>query len=572
MNKNLNKKQIFFLYARKSSESEDRQVQSIEDQISHLETLAKSLNIEIKEILKESKSAKEPYIRPIFASMLKRIEKGEANGILCWQMNRLSRNPVDSGTIHWMLQKGILECIQTIDRKYLPDDNVLLFNVESGMANQFIIDLKKSSWRGMEGKADRGWLPSRPPLGYLNEKIEHTIIEDIERFALVRRMWDMMLTGNYTQPKILKIANKEWGFRTPKFKRSGGGELATSTMYKMFTNIFYTGMFEWAGKVYNGNHKPMITLDEYDRVQAILGKSGKPRVKKHEFAYTGIMSCGECGGMITATEKQKIIKKTGELKTYIYYHCGHKKKGVKCNQREPLTLEELETQIAAELQKYTILPEFREWALAWLRNTNDKEIEDRTKIYEMRHQSLVQAQRELDNLTRMRYKELIDDETFIQEGNALKGQIAKLKAELRETENRAEKWIEFTEKTFHFASYAHIAFTIGTIEQKREIFAALGQNYTLIGKKVSIEANDWLLPIEKAYPELEAEFRRLELQKYPSNEARNVAFSSLILRWGATVDVIRTIFEERNDTTIYIPSLQQLENPDANEVELPDAA
>jgi len=235
------------MYPRKSSESEDRQVQSIEDQVDRLKDLANSLNLEIKEILPEAKSAKKPYCRPVFTDMLERIEKGEANGILCWQINRLSRNPIDSGKLSWMLQQGILKSIQTIDRQYLPDDNVLLFNVESGMANQFIIDLKKNSMRGMVGKADRGWLPSRAPLGYLNDKLEHTIIEDPERFHLVRKMWDMMLTGNYTPPQIQEIANKEWGFRTPKTKRGGGVEIATSLIYRMFVNMFYTGTnFMWA--------------------------------------------------------------------------------------------------------------------------------------------------------------------------------------------------------------------------------------------------------------------------------------------------------------------------------------
>ena len=90
---------------------------------------------------------------------MRRIEDGEASGILCWQINRLSRNPIDSGKLSWLLQRGVLKSIQTIDRQYLPDDNVLLFNVESGMANQFIIDLRKNTKRGVEGKLQRGWLP-----------------------------------------------------------------------------------------------------------------------------------------------------------------------------------------------------------------------------------------------------------------------------------------------------------------------------------------------------------------------------------------------------------------------------
>ncbi|HXF29597.1 MAG TPA: recombinase family protein, partial [Chlamydiales bacterium] len=95
----------YFLYARKSLESEDRQVQSIEDQISRLKDLAANLGLEIKEILTEAKSAKKPYNRTVFSEMIKRIEKGEAGGILCWQINRLSRNPIDSGTLSWLLQQ-----------------------------------------------------------------------------------------------------------------------------------------------------------------------------------------------------------------------------------------------------------------------------------------------------------------------------------------------------------------------------------------------------------------------------------------------------------------------------------
>jgi hypothetical protein len=44
----------------------------------------------------------------------------------------------------------------------------------------------------------------------------------------------------------------------------------------------------------------MITLDEFDRVQHLLGRPGRPRPKKQEFAFTGMIRCGECGLSITA--------------------------------------------------------------------------------------------------------------------------------------------------------------------------------------------------------------------------------------------------------------------------------
>lgn len=65
----------YFLYARKSSESEDRQVQSIEDQVNRLKLLAADLKIEIKEIITEAKSAKMPDCRPEFTRMQKLPDK-----------------------------------------------------------------------------------------------------------------------------------------------------------------------------------------------------------------------------------------------------------------------------------------------------------------------------------------------------------------------------------------------------------------------------------------------------------------------------------------------------------------
>ena len=143
-----------FTYTRKSSESEDRQVQSIEDQVKRLKKLAENLNIEIEKIYTESKSAKKPDNRPLFLEMIKQLQNGEAEGILCWQINRLSRNPIDSAQVQWLLQQGIIKSIQTIDREYLPDDNTLLFSIESGIANQYIIDLRKITQRGTESKLE----------------------------------------------------------------------------------------------------------------------------------------------------------------------------------------------------------------------------------------------------------------------------------------------------------------------------------------------------------------------------------------------------------------------------------
>jgi len=536
----------YFLYARKSSESEDRQIQSIDDQINRLKQLAIDLNLDIKKIYTESKSAKKPNNRPLFDEVIQKIENGEANGILCWQINRLSRNPIDSGKLQWLLQQNILKSIQTIDRHYLPDDNALLLSVESGIANQFIIDLRKNTKRGVDSKLEKGWLPNLAPLGYLNDKENKTIVKDPKRFNLIRKMWDLMLTGNYTPPKILEIVNEEWGFKTRKFKRYGGNELSRSGIYKIFTNLFYTGLFNWNDKQYQGKQKTMISIEEYDRVQILLGRKGKPRPKKHQFAFTGFIRSGECGCLHTAETKTKIIKSTGEIKKYTYYHCTRKKKDINCSQRKSIRENKLKIQVEKELERYTILPEFLEWALEGLSKKNNTEIEDRTKIYEMRHKSLVSTQKQLDNLTKMRYRELIDDKTFIKERNSLQIKISQLKTNLRETESRAEQWLELTEKTFRFATYARQAFIKGGLEVKKEILMALGQNPVIKDGILTIQANKWLQPIADGYPALEKEYQRLELSKNRTNKTKTEAFASVRTRWLRVWNKVRTWYFDKS--------------------------
>ena len=109
----------YFIYARKSTDVEDKQVLSIESQLAELRALAKHEQLNVVEVFVEKRSAKMPG-RPVFEEMLARIQRGEAQGIVCWKIDRLSRNPVDSGQISWLCNKVELQKIVTHDRAYLP--------------------------------------------------------------------------------------------------------------------------------------------------------------------------------------------------------------------------------------------------------------------------------------------------------------------------------------------------------------------------------------------------------------------------------------------------------------------
>lgn len=248
--------------------------------------------------------------------------------------------------------------------------------------------------------------------------------------------------------------------------------------------------------------------------------------------------------MFTAEHKTKILKTTKEIKEYTFYPCTRKKKDFDCPQRLCVPVEKLEEQIEQEIEKYTIFPEFRDWALEVLNSKNDTEIEDRSKIYEQQHKALEGTQKELDNLTKMRFRDLIDDEMFIRQSNELKTKISQLKEATQETEARAERWLELSVKTFNFATYTrHTFITTKDLQVKKEILMALGSNPIIKDGKISIIAEDWLQEIKNNYPILEAKYRRLEPTKTLMNKSKTEAVASVRTRWLRLCTDVRTFYQ-----------------------------
>src|SRR3990172_11681291 len=197
----------YFLYARKSTDVEDKQVLSIEAQLAELRALAKHENLSISDEFIEKRSAKMPG-RPIFNDMLRRIQTGEAQGIICWKVDRLARNPVDGGQIQWLLQQGVIAHIQTHDRSHYPNDNVLMMSVELGMANEYVRQLSANTARGLRQKARQGDFPGRAPLGYLNDSRIKKIALHRKNAKIVKKIFELYATGSVRLEDLAKILEK----------------------------------------------------------------------------------------------------------------------------------------------------------------------------------------------------------------------------------------------------------------------------------------------------------------------------------------------------------------------------
>lgn len=525
----------YITYARKSSEAEDRQIASIPDQLKEVHSLKARLNIPEPLVFSESRSAKIPG-RTEFNRMIELIEAGGIKGVLCWNLSRLARNGKDGGVIIWAVNELGLEII-TPSKTFTKEDIFLMY-IEFGMANQFINDLSKNVKRGLKSKAEKGWLPSGAKPGYANDKFAEkgnkTTPIDPERFPLIRKAWEMMLTGIYSPIQVLRTLNEDWGYRTPKHKRIGGKPMTRSYIYKMFTDSFYYGEFEYpvgSGIWHQGKHKPMITKEEFDRVQIYLGNKGRPRPRTHTFTYTGLVQCGECSAAITAEEKHQIICSNCKLKFaspnktacprcqllitsmenptrlhYIYYHCTKRK--VKACRQKGIRVEKFEQQFDALLENIQISEGFKNWAISHLNEVAEIEANDRNSIIQSQQKAYDDCIKRIDNLVKLKISsqnsnnELLSDDEFKNQKESLLAEKSKLMEKFQDTDGRIDKWVELTEKTFNFACYARRWFADGDTETKKQILLGIGSNLTLKDGIVGVDLEKPLQFIEIARNEV----------------------------------------------------------------------
>lgn len=313
----------YCLYARKSTEQDERQALSIDSQIKEMLELANRDGLNIAEIRKESHSAKASGARPVFNELITDLRSGKFNAILTWAPDRLSRNAGDLGSLVDLMDQKLLHEIRTQGQKFgnNPNEKFLLMILcsQAKLENDNkSINVK----RGLRAKLELGLWPGTPPTGYLSEyrtDRKGHILTDPQRAPIIKKMFE-------------KVANEQWSGRDVhnwlkhdlNFTTKGGKHLSLSNIYIILKNTFYYGVVQYpegSGKWYTGKHEPIITKELYDKVQERLTRDKIVRGASKEFAFTKLMTCGLCGSGVSAEEKQKTVK-DGSITTYIYYGCS----------------------------------------------------------------------------------------------------------------------------------------------------------------------------------------------------------------------------------------------------------
>jgi site-specific DNA recombinase len=345
------------VYLRKSTESDDRQVLSLDQQLHWAVEACAKAGIRQPLIFREARSAKMPG-RPEFGRLMGLIQKGEVDTVVTWKADRLARNAADAGAVLFALESKRLRQIVSSDRTYDEEaDSTFMLSIELGLSAKYSKDLSKNVRRGIAEKLRRGEWSWRAPIGYKNVRLsaDRSVIElDPPLATRVRELFDLAATGNYGLNDLSDIARNKWGItirRGPRANKNSRG-ISVATIHFILTNPFYYGLMIVKGEAHLGSHTPLVTKEQFDRVQRHLTsrRTMAERPKRLSFSFTGILRCGKCGRSMSAYLR---TKPSG--KQYVYYVCSNHIRR-RCSQ--PLVPEQrVFSEVFSELYRVSLTPE-----------------------------------------------------------------------------------------------------------------------------------------------------------------------------------------------------------------------
>ncbi len=463
----------YFLYLRKSTDREDVQALSIDGQRTSCESFAANNGFLIVDSFVEHRTAKVPG-RPVFTEMLRRIEKGDADGIISYHPNRLARNSKDGGELIYWLDTGKLKDLKFPSFWFQNDpQGKSMLGIEFAQSKRYSDDLAIVTKRGLHQKCLRGEFPGKGPRGYLNDRKTRLIHPDPEIAPLIAKMFERF-AGGFETIQGLRLFLWEQGLISRRTKQfPGGSPLDATVLRSMLSNPIYYGAFRFDGVIYDGKHTPLISKSLFDKVQDILTirrpfkrQIGTPK------PFTKLIKCGECGMSITTEVK----------KGYVYYRCSKKSRFVDCH--SPFIREEaLEKQLTALLKRHT-LP-------SSVLHELSQRFEDEAKIDRFAHAKLRedkltrqrQVAEQLTILTDTYLNREIDRELYIRKQNELQSERGTLRAEIRSMEQGRSYWLEPVKNWLKTAQQVDKIVLGGSAHEKRGLAVEIfGSNLRLDGK------------------------------------------------------------------------------------------
>ena len=469
----------YILYARKSTDVEDKQVLSIEAQLAELRKFAKDNSLTVVDTIIEKKSAKVPG-RAKFGAMLERIQSGEANGILAWHPDRLARNSIDGGQLIYLLDQRKLADLkfQTFWFENTSQGKFML-NIAFGQSKYYVDNLSENTKRGLRQKVRRGEYPSNAPFGYYNDKRDKTIKIDKTLAPLAVAIFELYAKN---ESRFQDVSDYLYANGV---KTKGGKPYKPDKVKKILTNPFYYGHFVYGGELHEGKHTPLISKKLFDEVQAVVAaRCFRQQDHTREPApYCGLLKCS-CGMMITAENKTKRQKK-GNVHYYVYYRCTRKSKTITCTE-QPVRSEPLDEQLSGLLAQFTLPDGWGDWLRQRIDTTERKEQAESDVLLDDLRDKVAHLSGKLQRLLDSFLDELIDRQTYLAKKAEIMSEKKSLEEQMSDIALGQNTWVEpmtkWLDRAVSICSIAHTDDFSAKKTLLREIF---GLNLFLTNKNVA---------------------------------------------------------------------------------------
>lgn len=416
-------------YKRKSTESEERQILSIEAQedwcngeIERIKLANPWKIIEVVADISEEKSAKAPW-RAWFNELMTVFSEKKADIIVSWKLNRLSRNPIDEWTIKWLCQSFTIQAIHTVD--WISNwHNILLMSVHFGMSTQYIIDLSKDIKRWLLQKAKNGWWWRAAPIWYKNINSEVEI--DPQTAPIIKEIFRLKHEKNLSDTEIAKIANNlglRWKTRKINWiKRKA--EITNKTIARILENKFYYWAIVNFWEIFIWKHEPLVTKEVFD---AINSREKKKYIKHKVWIFKGLVKDFETWENYIPCKKFKKLA-SWEKAEYVYYMKRFKNWPVKS-----IWFSELEiiNKIKENIWNYNFSEEFLENIKKSLFEYHGILQDNNSSSVDLLNKKISELEFLKDWITEMRAKNELTHEEFLEKKNKIINEIIENRERLK---------------------------------------------------------------------------------------------------------------------------------------------
>lgn len=503
------------IYARVSSREQEETGYSLPSQEKLSKDYAERKSFKIARIFSIAESASGAKERRVFGEMMKYIRDNNITTLLCEKVDRITRNFKEALTINDWLEENDTRSIHFVKQnlvihKNAKSDEKFRWDIEIVIAKKTISNLSEEVRKGQEEKIAQGGFPSKSPIGYktVGEDGHKIHIINEESAFLVKRMFELYATGNYSIKALVQVMYSE-GLRSKT-----GNKFGKTSLHRTLSNPFYYGKMLWNGKVYPGQHKPLISKELFDLVQQkLIRTNNNPQYKKHLPVFKAKVNCGECGGVI-AWETQK---------GHWYGHCNHYRK---CGQKKYIRQEAVEDQLFPYFDK--VAPKDIQ-LLQWLKETINEGHNKEVDSTDVKREELNRIITIADNRIENAYRDKLDGKM----PSSLCEKMIKESTDEKEAATESLKKLGKNRTPYYEAGYAihELARNAKAIytnpkikeDQRRLLLSHIFSNLTMKADRISPKYTLAFEFLAESIPRLNIIFEPLEES---STKGKEVAYAS----------------------------------------------